>query len=366
MTRKARSGSKARAGARAGAKSSRARGARAGARASSRGAAKAGGAVKAGSKGAAKATAKATAKAAARPATRGSAAHQPRSRPRPLVPLSIAGSDPGGGAGLQADLKVFLRFGLSGAAVPTAVTVQSPTGVRSVQGLTGALIGQQLAVLLADVRPAAVKVGLLADADAVRAVARALAPLARLGIPIVVDPVLAASDGTRFLPKDAVPVLLRHLVPLATLLTPNIAEAAELAGVEESVVHDEADRVVNTLLETGARAVLIKGGHGSGEEATDVLGTRRELVLYSLQRVPGRRTVHGTGCALSAAITALLARGIGLPEAVQGAKEFVTQAIAGARHIGRGARQLDFLVSSEPGADEERAERDREAAGDER
>ncbi|HTE06444.1 MAG TPA: bifunctional hydroxymethylpyrimidine kinase/phosphomethylpyrimidine kinase [Planctomycetota bacterium] len=263
------------------------------------------------------------------------------------VPLTIAGSDPSGGAGLQADLKVFLRFGLSGAAVPTAITVQSPAGVRSVHALPAGLLARQLAVLLADVRPAAVKVGLLPDADAVRAVARAIAPLARLKIPIVVDPVLCASDGTRFLPRDAVPVFLRHLVPLATLLTPNIAEAAELAGTDERHVREVTDEVVATLCTAGARAVLIKGGHGSGDESTDVLGTRRGMTLYSLPRVPRRRRVHGTGCALAAAIAAMLARGSSLEEAVQGAKAFVAQAIAGARHVGRGSRQLDFLAQND-------------------
>ncbi len=268
---------------------------------------------------------------------------------RPRVPLTIAGSDPSGGAGLQADLKVFLRFGLSGAAVPTAITVQSPTGVRAVHALSANLVSQQLGALLADVRPAAVKVGLLPDAECVRAVARALGPLVRLRIPIVIDPVLAGSDGTRFLPKDAVSVWMRHLLPLATLVTPNIAEAAELAGCDEKTVRDATDEVVATLCQAGARAVLIKGGHGTGDEATDVLGTKEELTLYSLPRVPRRRAVHGTGCALSAAITALLARGLSLEESVQGGKAFVELAIRGARHIGRGSRQLDFLSQGELG-----------------
>jgi hydroxymethylpyrimidine/phosphomethylpyrimidine kinase len=175
-------------------------------------------------------------------------------------------------------------------------------------------------------------------------VARALAPLARLKIPIVVDPVLASSDGTRFLPRDAVAVFKRHLMPLATVITPNIAEAAELAGTDEKQVREDTEEVVAMLCTAGARAVLIKGGHGSGDEASDVLGTRSDLTLFSLPRVPGRRKVHGTGCALSAAIAALLARGAPLEEAVQGAKVFVAKAIRGARHVGRGSRQLDFLA----------------------
>jgi len=262
------------------------------------------------------------------------------------VPLTIAGSDPSGGAGLQADLKIFLRFGFSGAAVPTAVTVQSPTGVRSANPLPAALVKAQLEALLADVRPAAVKVGMLGSADSVRVVARALAPLARRGIPIVLDPALCSSDGERLIPAADVPVLVRQLVPLAMVVMPNLQEAAEMLGRKEEDVRTNPDRAAKDLMRAGARAVLLKGGHMTSEEATDLLATRTQMILFSLPRVPRRRQVHGTGCALSAATAALLARGQTLEQAVQGAKEFVTAAIAGARAIGRGARQLDFLVAN--------------------
>jgi hydroxymethylpyrimidine/phosphomethylpyrimidine kinase len=264
---------------------------------------------------------------------------------RPPVPLTIAGSDPSGGAGLQADLKVFLHYGLSGAAVPTAITVQSAAGVRSFDALSGTLVTRQLNALLADLRPVAVKVGMLGSGEVVRAVARALGPLARKRIPIVVDPVLASSDGRRLLPKQDVPIFLRQLVPLATLITPNLAEAAELAVVSETEVRGQTEKVISTLLRAGAKAVLIKGGHVRSDEATDVLGTRKEMVLFSLPRVPHRRNVHGTGCALSAAITALLGQGHPLEDAVQGAKEYVHAALTSARHAGRGARTLDFLAA---------------------
>jgi hydroxymethylpyrimidine/phosphomethylpyrimidine kinase len=265
-----------------------------------------------------------------------------------VVPLTIAGSDPSGGAGLQADLKVFLRYGLSGAAVCTATTAQSPAGVAAVHPVSAEILTDQLSTLLRDVRPAAVKVGLLASGEQVRAVARALLPLSRKGVPIVVDPVLASSDGKRLLPKADVPVLLRHLVPLATLLTPNLAEAAELAGVPESRVHKETGDVVARLLRAGCRNVLIKGGHMASDEAVDVLGVRGgEMILFSASRVPRRTNVHGTGCALSAAIAALLALGRSLEDSVQGGKAFVTAAIEGARPIGRGSRQLDFLIRLE-------------------
>jgi hydroxymethylpyrimidine/phosphomethylpyrimidine kinase len=265
------------------------------------------------------------------------------------VPLTIAGSDPTGGAGLQADLKVFLRYGLSGAAVCTATTAQSPAGVTDVHPVAASIVTSQLSALLRDVRPSAVKVGMLGSGENVRAVARALLPLSRRGVPIVVDPVLASGDGKRrLLPRADVPLLVRHLFPLATLVTPNIAEAAELTGTDDGRVRGKTDEVVRALLRAGCRNVLVKGGHMASAEAVDVLGQKSgELVLFSAPRVPRRTSVHGTGCALSAAIAALLAQGRSLEDAVQGAKAFVTAAIAGAKPIGRGERQLDFLTRLE-------------------
>jgi hydroxymethylpyrimidine/phosphomethylpyrimidine kinase len=262
----------------------------------------------------------------------------------PAIPLTIAGSDPSGGAGLQADLKVFLRFGLSAAAVPTAITVQSPSGVAAVVPLQAALVGRQLTALLRDVRPAAVKIGLLGDAGIVRTVARALRPLRRQRVPIVVDPVLASGDGRRLLPRSAVPVFVRELLPLATLLTPNAAEAAELTGVPARQLATRTSEVLDALLATGAGAILLKGGHLGGSESTDLLHRPDGTIAFSLPRVaPGRR-VHGAGCALSTAIAALLAQGWPLEEACQHAKAYVHAAIAGSRRIGRGVPFLDLLA----------------------
>ena len=263
-------------------------------------------------------------------------------RPRPPVPLVIAGSDPSGGAGLQADVKVLLRHGLSAAAVPTAVTVQSPSGVSAVHAVGAKIVKAQLDALLTDIRPAVVKVGLLPDAETVRVVARALGPLASKGIPVVVDPVLGSSSGRRFLPVDDVPLFLRQLAPLATLLTPNIDEAAELSGLGVADVRQDTERVLKELLRTGARNVLIKGGHLPAGDAVDILGTREAFVMFSLPRIPRRRAVHGTGCALSSAIAAHLAQGVDLEDAIQAAKEWTQAAIQGARAVGRGARLLDF------------------------
>jgi len=263
---------------------------------------------------------------------------------RPLVPLTISGSDPSGGAGLQADLKVFMRFGLSGAAVPTALTVQGPSGVKSINPLDAKSVKKQLDALFTDLRPAAVKVGMLPSGELVRAVARALIPLARKGIPIVVDPILQASSGARVLPRDDVPVLLRQLLPMATLITPNVTEAAELADTTVARVRRDTQDVIQELLRLGPQAVLVKGGHLSGDDSVDILGTKEAVVMFSLPRVPRRRSVHGTGCAFASAITALLARKVPLEDAVEAAKHYVSDAIAGARYVGRGSRLLDLTV----------------------
>ncbi|MFT7464617.1 MAG: hydroxymethylpyrimidine/phosphomethylpyrimidine kinase [Pseudohongiellaceae bacterium] len=263
---------------------------------------------------------------------------------RPAVPLTIAGSDPSGGAGIQADLKVFLRFGLSGASVPTALTVQSPTGVKAIEAVDAKLVKRQLDALLMDFRPAAVKVGMLPSAAVVRVVARALTPLMRKKVPIIIDPVLQASSGARVLPRKDVAIFLRHLAPLATLITPNVTEAAELSGLTVSAVRRNTQDVIKVLLRAGPKAVLVKGGHLSGDESVDILGFGDEVVMYSLPRVPRRRRVHGTGCALSSAITALMAQKISLEDSVEMGKRFVTSAIAGARYVGRGSRQLDFTA----------------------
>lgn len=266
---------------------------------------------------------------------------------RPQVPLTIAGSDPCGGAGLQADLKVFFRLGLSGAAVPTAWTVQGPSGLQQIKPLSGRDVKAQLDALLTDVRPSAVKVGMLPSAEVVRVVARALGPLAAKKIPIVVDPVLRASSGKRVLPANDVPVFMRQLVPLATLLTPNIDEAAELSGMSVEQVRGDTEAVIRELLRAGAHNVLIKGGHLSGGEAVDILGTRTEYVMFSLPRVTQRNNVHGTGCALSSAIAGLLGKKLKIEDAVELSKEYVHAAIRGAKTVGRGSRLLDYFAAPE-------------------
>jgi hydroxymethylpyrimidine/phosphomethylpyrimidine kinase len=242
----------------------------------------------------------------------------------PPVALSIAGSDPTGGAGLQLDLQVFALHGVHGMAVPTALTVQDTAGVRRTLPVFPGAVGEQLALLLADCAPAAVKLGMLATDDVVLRVAH---ELERCAAPRVVDPVLRASDGSYLLERRAWENLCGRLIRGAALVTPNLPEAEALTGCADPA------QAARALLEMGARAVLIKGGHAQGPP-DDLLVTAQGTT-----RLPGRRRdahAHGTGCALSSAIAARLARGEALPDAVAGAKAWVAHALDGAWAAGRG------------------------------
>ena len=252
-------------------------------------------------------------------------------RSRPPVALTIAGSDPTGMAGVAADLKTFAAHEVHGAAAITCLTVQGERGVRGVHAAPPDFVGAQIAAVFGELPVAAVKTGMLGSVGIVHAVADAL----RDHRPrrLVVDPVLEATGGGRLLDSDAVGVLLRRLLPMATLLTPNLPEARMLTGGEADGPQDLARR----LFDAGAAAVLIKGGHGGDEDSiTDwlcVRGTVEEI------RRPRLRTPHtrGTGCTLSAAITARLARGASLEEAVRGARDWLQAAIAAGFGPGGGA-----------------------------
>jgi hydroxymethylpyrimidine/phosphomethylpyrimidine kinase len=248
-------------------------------------------------------------------------------RPDHINLCSIAGSDPTGGAGLQGDLKTFAAQGVRGTAVVTAVTVQGARGVSRVVPIAAEVVAEQLAVVLAEVRPAAVKTGMLWDGATVQEVARVLGQAPDL--PKVIDPVLAASAGGALLQPDALAALRSSLLPLATVLTPNLPEAARLLGLEQ-ISDAEADEAARALLDLGPQAVLLKGGHGSGVEAIDVLATRRGVERFGLPRIAGIDP-HGTGCALSAALAARLARGETLSAAVRAAKAYVHRAIQASR-----------------------------------
>jgi hydroxymethylpyrimidine/phosphomethylpyrimidine kinase len=246
------------------------------------------------------------------------------------VALTIAGSDPSGGAGIQADLKTFHQFGVYGMSVLTLVTVQNTQSVQSVELLSPSLVGAQLAAVLDDITPQAAKTGALGDESIIAAVAR---QAAGFPFPLVVDPVMISKHGIPLIAENARATLAGQLIPLASLVTPNLHEAGVLAGMPVRGLADmeEAARRIAAL---GARAVLIKGGHLPGE-AVDVLYSQGEIRYFSSPRVETRHT-HGTGCTYSAAITAGLARGLPLAPAIERAKQFITLAIRSAPGLGNG------------------------------
>jgi hydroxymethylpyrimidine/phosphomethylpyrimidine kinase len=252
------------------------------------------------------------------------------------VALTIAGSDPSGGAGLQADLKTFHRFGVYGEAVTTLITVQNTRRVTRVSTLEADLVMEQIQAVIEDIPPQAAKVGALGSREVVEAVAR---EAERFGFPLVVDPVMISKHGTRLIDTGAVRALVEGLIPRAFLLTPNLDEAAGLVGfaVED---RDAMMRAADKLALMGAVNVLVKGGHLRGD-AIDVLRLAGgEFQEFTAPRIETRHT-HGSGCTYSAAITAELAKGTALAEAVARAKAFITEAIRTAPGLGAGAGPLN-------------------------
>lgn len=256
------------------------------------------------------------------------------------IALTIAGSDPGGGAGLQADLKTFQRFGVYGTAVVTLITVQNTVRMSRVETLDAELVGEQLDAVLEDLAPHAIKTGALGTAAIIEAVAGR-----KFECPLVVDPVTIGKHGMALMDGDARTALRRLLLPRAALVTPNLAEASEMAGIDvydPETMRDAAKRIAGL----GSRSVLVKGGHLEGD-AIDILWHDGSFTELRLPRVMTRHT-HGTGCTYSAAITAGLARGVSLVDAVQRAKNFVYSAIRSAPEIGAGSGPLNFGAPEDP------------------
>jgi len=257
----------------------------------------------------------------------------------PEVPraLSVAGSDSGGGAGVQADLKTFQAHGVWGMTAITAVTVQNTKGVVGYETLSPELVGDQIRAVVTDIGVDAAKTGMLASAAIIEAVADALF---ETRVPnLVVDPVFVSKHGHPLLEEDAVDVLRARILPLATLVTPNLPEAAGLAGITVETDQDML-RAGELILEMGPGAVLVKGGHREGHDATDLLVTAQGTLPISAERIETQHT-HGTGCVLSAAIAANLARGLDLLEAVRSGKAFVTGAIRAHLELGGGIGPVD-------------------------
>lgn len=253
-----------------------------------------------------------------------------------MIALTIAGSDSGGGAGIQADLKTFSALGVYGASVVTALTAQNTLGVQAIHDVPPDFVTAQCDSVFSDLAVAAVKIGMLSRASVIAAVAASLDRHAGT-IPVVLDPVMVATSGDRLVGDDAVAALRGTLMRRADLITPNLPEAAAL--LDEPVAASEADAESQgqRLVERGARAVLIKGGHAGGSESADLLVTPTCVRRFSAARAPTRNT-HGTGCTLSSAVAAGLARGLALPDAIEAAKTYVSGAIAAADRlaIGRG------------------------------
>lgn len=258
--------------------------------------------------------------------------------------LSIAGSDPSGGAGIQADLKTFAALGCYGMAAVTALTAQNTQGVAGVHVPPADFVALQIATIFADIDVAAIKIGLLPSSEIVAAVAKELTR--HKGRPIILDPVLVATSGDALSADDVPAALVKYLFPLATLVTPNIAEGARLADCALPRDLAEVRLLAPSLLEKGARAVLLKGGHLEGESADDLLFDAAGETLFSAPRIATKNT-HGTGCTLASAIAAYLAKGLDLIEAIKAAKIFLTCALkdADALSVGKGHGPLNHFCA---------------------
>lgn len=258
-----------------------------------------------------------------------------KSRPTQPVALSIAGSDSGGGAGVQMDLKTFAALGVHGTSTLTCLTAQNPTEVTAVHAVPPKFLRAQLEAVFAELRPAAVKTGMLFNAGLVREVVAFWKQLpAKSRPPLVLDPVMVATSGAKLLQPAAIKTLLLDLLPLATLVTPNLDEAEILVGRPLKTVDDLHAAAVQIRLQYGC-AALVKGGHLRGtRQATDVFFDGESGLTLSVPFVRGVAT-HGTGCAYSAAITGYLALGLPLPQAVEMAKTHITQAISQSLRIGK-------------------------------
>ena len=239
------------------------------------------------------------------------------------IAMTVAGSDSGGGAGIQADLKTFAALGVYGCSAITSLTAQNTRGVQGVLPIPPAFVQAQISSVLSDIPVGAIKTGMLATAEIISAVADSFAAN---DIPLVLDPVMVATSGDRLLAEDAINTLIARLIPRASILTPNLLEAAALLSAPVACSVAEMEQQARHLLSMGARAVLVKGGHGLGEESTDVLLTATGVELFSAKRIATCNT-HGTGCTLASAIAAGLAKKLSVRDAVTEAKVFLHNAL---------------------------------------
>jgi len=256
------------------------------------------------------------------------------------VCLSIAGSDPSGGAGIQADLKTFHRHGVYGAAAITLITVQNTRGVEAVHLLDPELVAAQVRAVLDDLPVSVVKTGALGNA----AIAMAIVGVLRgRALPLVLDPVMVSKHGAPLLASSEITAIAESLFPLATLVTPNLPEAEALLGRRIEGVEQQRAAARDLLDRTGCQAALIKGGHGTGAEVVDILWDGRRFHESIAKRLATVHT-HGTGCTTASAIAAFLAQGLSLPDAFGAAVDWVRKAIASAPGLGRGVGPLNHFA----------------------
>jgi hydroxymethylpyrimidine/phosphomethylpyrimidine kinase len=250
------------------------------------------------------------------------------------IAVTIAGSDSGGGAGIQADLKTFSALGVYGASAVAALTAQNTKGVTGIHDVPPEFVTAQIDAVFSDLKVDAVKIGMLSNAGVIEAVANGL--VKHHAKNIVLDPVMVATSGDRLLDPAAVNALRTKLIPLADIITPNLPEAAALLESAIAATETEMQTQGERLIAAGAKAVLMKGGHGSGPEAIDLLIAPNSVTRFVAARVDTKNT-HGTGCTLSSAIAAGLAKGLSLTDAVRAAKDYVTAAIAASNRLSIGA-----------------------------
>lgn len=250
------------------------------------------------------------------------------------IALTIAGSDSGGGAGMQADIKTFSALGVYGASVITAITAQNTKGVSAVEDISAPVIAAQMEAIFTDLKVDAVKIGVVSRVETIEVIADGLR---RFDVRPVLDPVMIATSGDRLLREEAIEALIGDLVPLSRIVTPNLPEAALLTGSPIATDRPAMVRQAETILRAGAGAVLVKGGHSRSADSTDLFFDGEELLELAAPRIETEND-HGTGCTLAAAITANLAKGYSLKEAVGRAKTYLHDALSAGRdlRIGQG------------------------------
>lgn len=252
------------------------------------------------------------------------------------VVLSIAGSDSGGGAGIQADLKTISALGCFATTAITAVTVQNTLGVSGIHPIPVAVVKAQIKVVMDDLKPAAIKIGMVHNADLAMGIAKTLSAYST--VPVIFDPVMVSTSGHRLIAKETVETMIKHLFPIAQLLTPNLDEAAILAEMEIKNLSDMKE-AAQRIMQYGCNAVLVKGGHLKGRDLYDVyVDKNRQVRVYKSAAIPSMNT-HGTGCSLSSAISSYIAQGNELQTAISNSKMYIQQAIAHGREVKTGDGQ---------------------------